>query len=201
MARDAIATLSQLKLAMKDAARIALERGIWPEGKRQQAVLAALFEKSLVVDVQGQPFRVMAAGRRHYLWKVANGLDPRPLHMTNTLAKALGSPQAFLRTQNGFSISPPRANFVATVPGKPAAPGKRARKSRSAFLNTYFRFANARADGRIGKLGAIQIAKVRAAGMDAIRSHLKRALGTAMRVRGGIATVNMELGKLGLEKA
>ena len=202
MAADAIDTLKKLKVALKGAGRVALEKGIWPEGKRQQAFLAALFDRSLVVDEAGHAFKVMSASRRHYLWKVRNMLDPRPLHMTNTLAAALGAPQAFLKTQYGFSISPPRANFLAVVPGRAGGPGtgRRARRERRQFLNTYFRHANVRALGRIGKLGAIQKAKVKAKGMDAIRALLKRMLGPAMMIKGGIATINLELGKLGLER-
>lgn len=154
----------------------------------------------MVVDLAGNPVKLKSASRKHYLWKVRNGLDRRAFHMTNTTQRAAHAPQSFIVHANGFTISWPRANFKATVPGRPARPGKRARKTRSTFLNRYFRYINARSGFRLGKLGAKQNTKVEAAGLRAIDVRLKQVLGQAIKIKGGIKVVKLELGKLGLEK-
>lgn len=199
MARDPDKLLQDLRSALFDAKRAALA-GIWAEGLRQKAKLADLFEISRVLDEAGNVLRVMRTSARTTAWKLRNGLDPRDLHMTNTLQNALRAPQSFIKVEDGFTISVPRANFMARIPGRPAGNGRRARRSRATFLNRYFRYANRRAFFRIGKLGLRQILQVRAAGMDAIKAHLQKLLGAAIKVKGGITTVNVELGKLGLER-
>lgn len=199
MPAKAIGTLQQLRLAMKEAGRVALQSGIWPEGQRQKAYLAALFETGKVVDEAGNQITLPRTSWPHTRWKARNSLDPRRFHMTNTLQRAFHAPQSFLRTQWGFTISLPRANFQAVIPAKPAGPGQRGRKERKTFLANYFRFINARASGRLGRLGLKQRMKVRQAGVQAIEKHLVRIMRAAIRIRGGQRIVTLELGKLGLE--
>lgn len=192
-------TLANLRALAKDAQRIAVVDGIWPEMKRQKAFLADLFEASRALNAAGDPFKLPSASRAHYLWKIRNGLDPRSFHMTNATQRAFHSPSSLVLNQFGATISIPRANVKGTVPGRAKSPGKRARKQRSAFVNTYFRFIQTRAGGRLGKLGLKQKQKVKAAGKAAIGNRAARLLKTAMTVRGGVKIVKAELGKLGLE--
>lgn len=200
MARRPEQTLAKLSAAVKRTEEVALTRGIWPEGARLKAEGAALYATGRVWNLEGRPIRILPPSRKHYLWKVKNGLLPTRGNMTGTLHKAYASPQSFVKNQHGFTISVPRANFMATLPGKPASPGRRGRKARRTFLNRYFRHHNAKkAFGRIGKLGALQRARLRRAGMSAIDAHLAMNLRDAMKIKGGIRLVKLRLGKLGLE--
>lgn len=199
MPQQAITTLQQLRVAMKDAQRVALTNGIWPKGQRLKAYLAALFEQGKAVDFGGNVFTLPRASFRHTKWKATEGLDVRRFHMTNTLQRAFHAPQSFLRTQFGFSISLPRANFQAVIPGRQGVAGKRDREERRTFLANYFRFINARAFGRLGKLGKKQKNQLKKAGSLAIEKHLQRIMRSAIRIRGGTRIVTLALGKLGLE--
>lgn len=202
MAQRPEQVLQRLKAALATTQQVALERGIWPAGARVKAEGAALYRLGFVWNEAGKPIRILAPSREHYLWKAKNGMIVTRGNMTGTLARAYAAPQSLILHSRGFTISVPRANFVATVPGRTGGPGtgKRSRKEQSSFLNVYFRYQNLnKAFSRIGRLGELQRKKVAASGMAAIDGHLKANLRDAMRVKGGIREVRLRLGSLGLE--
>lgn len=191
-------TLAALSVSLETTKKVALERGILPRARIHHQRLAALLERGQALTPAGDVFTLKKASADHTAWKVSMALDPRRFHMTNTLQRAAYAPQSFIPTTYGFSISWPRANFQAIIHGGIGKHGK-PRKARATFLNRYWKAINERALFRLGKLGAKQLADIRAAGLAAIDAHLKKNLREAIRIKGGIKLVKLELGKLGLE--
>lgn len=198
MASRAERTLATLRASLKTTQRVALEKGVRPRARIHHQRLAALLERGMALTPAGDPFRLKAASPAHTAWKIEMGLDPRRFHMAGALQKAAYAPQSFVPTTYGFSISWPRANFQSVIPGGVSLKGGRRRKPRGTFLNRYWKHINERALFRLGRLGAKQLADIREAGMKAIDAHLKRNLREAIRIKGGIKLVKLELGKLGL---
>lgn len=196
MASKAQITLATLRASLKTTQEVAVRRGIIPRGKLHHQRLAVLLESGRALTPAGDVFTLKKASAPHTAWKIRNGLDPRRFHMTNTLQKAAYSPKSFIPTAYGFSISWPRANFQAVIPARTRK--GRTRKARATFLNRYWAHINKRAGFRLGKLGAKQLADVQKHGMMAIETHLKRNLRDAIRIKGGIAVVKLEMGRLGL---
>jgi hypothetical protein len=197
MASKAKLTLAKLRQTLKTTQAVALEKGILPRAKRHHKRLALLLEQGRALTPVGDTFRLKAASRVHTDWKVSLGLDARRFHMTGTLQRAAHAPQTFVKTANGFSIIWTRANFQATIPGRFTGKGKN-RKPKRIFLNRYWAYINERALFRLGRLGAKQIEDIRARGLWAIDGHLKRNLKQAIRIKGGVKLVKVELGNLGL---
>lgn len=110
-------------------------------GNARKAVkkLSQLYEKEKYANATRQEVMLGRTSRRWRQRKLALGKDVRRGHFTLAISKAIRSPQAILKDENGFTYDIARAPTTGTVAGRRKSKGRRARKSRKNRVRDYVR--------------------------------------------------------------